>query len=195
MHGNTIDRGRMTDEQRALAADPAALELARRVAVRFSQLSPWLFDEFLSAAHMGVIAAAMSFDPAAGASFRTYAAHQIRGSCMDAFRRSRPIGYRRVKGGLPFEIKTICSTDNWRYANDFHPKYHDEPCADEIDEVEWATATLPARNREIVRRYFTVAGVTMATEARRVGLTKTGVSMAVKASLATVRERLESRGA
>lgn len=186
---------RLTDEQRAMAADPAAMDMAQATARWFARRWRWLRAELESAAMLGLVEAAASYQAPMAVRFITHAARRVRGACQDAVRNAYPKGYRRHARQVTFAVVPVHGSDPGDYANEFHPKVHDEPWLDEIDEIEWLTATLPARNREIVRRYFTAAGVTMATEARRVGLTETGVSMAVKASLATVRERLESRGA
>ena len=66
----------LTPAARALAADPANLEFARRLARKLAAKARSRADHYMteSAAILGLVHAARAFDPARGVKFRTFAA-------------------------------------------------------------------------------------------------------------------------
>jgi hypothetical protein len=88
--------GRLTDEQRALASDPAMIALAELIARRFARHARGKLDEFRSAALEGLCRAAMDSDPAHPGSFRSYAGRRMRWAILKTIKASNPAGF---KGG------------------------------------------------------------------------------------------------
>jgi hypothetical protein len=91
----------LTVEQGRLAADPASLRLAARIAARFGRAYPPLADEFASEAPVALCQAARSYDPAAGVAFGTHAACRVAGAMRDVRRLWKPKGYRYGLPGCP----------------------------------------------------------------------------------------------
>jgi RNA polymerase sigma factor (sigma-70 family) len=82
----------MTLREQRLAAEHVVLaaQLARTWQVRL----PHLRDELEEAALLGLVAAAMRWQPARGVLFRTYLQHRVRGAIRDMLRRELLLGYR-----------------------------------------------------------------------------------------------------
>lgn len=86
------NRAPMTEDQRALAVRyiPMAQAIARRAVL----LGTSEGDELQSAAYMGLVEAAMTFDPSRKVNFATYARHRIRGAIRDYRRLVLSEGWR-----------------------------------------------------------------------------------------------------
>lgn len=105
----TSDLVPLTDEQGRLAADPASLRLAGRIAARFGRAYPPLADEFAGESYLALCKAAASYDPARGVTFRIHATTRIVGAMKDLCRRWDPRGYRR-SGSAPPVVLSLDAT-------------------------------------------------------------------------------------
>lgn len=79
----------LTPEQRHRVerGKPLVDQLARMLAQRLARVTE---DELRSAGYEALVKCGLRYDPANGASFRTYSFHRVRGAMLDAARRSVP---------------------------------------------------------------------------------------------------------
>lgn len=151
-------------DRRALAADPAALRLARKVAEKAAREWPHLADDFESAALLALVEAARTFDPALGFRFVTHAEGRVRGAMVDVMRREAPAGYRRRRlrvdreaapgtvsfsaaadaSGTPIPPGELAASDDLPVG--WEAEYHDE--------LEGLARTLPGRLGAALRLFF-----------------------------------------
>jgi RNA polymerase sigma factor (sigma-70 family) len=82
----------MTEDQRGLAV--RYIPMAKALANRAVRLGAPEDEEFLSAAYMALVEAALTFDPSRKVNFATYARHRIRGALRDYQRLVLAAGWR-----------------------------------------------------------------------------------------------------
>lgn len=164
---------RLTDGQRALAADPAHRAYAARLAARWARGRPHLADEFAAAATDGLVAAARLFDPGRGVRFTTFLTGRVNGSIRDRLRELVPKGCRRNGRPAPatFGFGDLPADDPFDPAEDL-PGVGWE--AESHDELDGLTRGLPGRYGEAVRLYYGTAGASVRSVARRMGLSEGG---------------------
>lgn len=146
----------LTDEQRTLAADPDALRMAHNYAVRFARHYPLVDpDEFESAAMMGVVYAARTFD--GRGRFSGFAVVKVVGwlrtVLRTAARRNDNIPTRSLANDSRADDGLDDDEGHHECLCDDHPPagYFDE----QHEEVEASIALLPwAAQRELVRDLF-----------------------------------------
>jgi len=79
-------------------------EIARRLSQTLGRTSSTDHDEFVSAGQTGLLHAARRYDPALGASFRTFARHHIEGAMIDVHRKHASLprrAYEHFTGSGP----------------------------------------------------------------------------------------------
>lgn len=132
---------------------------ARMRAIR----SPWLQDELRSAAYLGLVEAARTFDPAIGVQFKTHAYLRIVGAMLDEARRTGSMGFG---GSEPFvrgddEAPGLMSLD--ARVGDDGDSYADRLDARDLpigweteweDEVERLASLLPPDEGDVVRLLY-----------------------------------------
>lgn len=83
----------LTPQQQQLAAQWR--DLAYKMALPYLRRNRHIADEVESAATMGLVKAAATYDPSTGNAFSTYATHCVRNEIRNTLRLERPLGYRR----------------------------------------------------------------------------------------------------
>lgn len=88
------------------------LDLARKLARKAAKSWPFEpYDDLLQDARVGLVLAAKAYDPARGASFKTYAGWRIAGEVRHGIDRRKPKGTRR--DGQPDMTKSIEALDDF----------------------------------------------------------------------------------
>lgn len=177
----------LTPEQRELVA--AHVKLAEVLAGRFARKCPWMADAALSAAFVGLCAAALKYDPARGA-FSTFASPRIAGAILDAARNELPKGFRRDKRRAPGTLslsEPLSRDDAGRPLTGFDTLESGElPVGWELeseDAVNALSAGLQRHERRTVRTfYLRCAAVTMKHAGVLLGVTESSVSFRLKAA-------------
>lgn len=137
----------LTEDRRALAAEhwPYARSLARPFRARL----PRLRDEFESAAALGLVEAALTFEPGRGAKFSTYARHRVIG-------RLRSLWRSQVNRRVDLPILT-------------EPSRIEPDQLDQVDALEHWLRRLPSRYASVCRLIYR-DGLTQAEASRAIGL-------------------------
>jgi RNA polymerase sigma factor (sigma-70 family) len=91
----------LDDAGRELAGDPRHVDFARRLANRYAGRRPRLADDIESAAMMGLVDAARTFDRGRGRKFTSHAYRRIIGEIQDCIRMSQAQGFRRTGESAP----------------------------------------------------------------------------------------------
>jgi hypothetical protein len=140
----------LTEEQKALAADPEWIAYARRVVSSYIRRFPWHAEEFESAAMYGLVRAVGTFNPEGDCSFRSHVRWSVRHWVVDVFRRAAPKGHRHDywEGKVPPTTEAL-----------HHPvDSGDDPVGWEIeyqDELEWLSkSVLGGSYGETLRLYY-----------------------------------------
>jgi RNA polymerase sigma factor (sigma-70 family) len=90
---------RLTEAQKARAADPELIELAHRLARHHARRHPHLYEEYVSAAMYGLCLAAMgSCDPRA---WHAYVGQAITHQIINTYKADRPKGCRQSRRRIP----------------------------------------------------------------------------------------------
>lgn len=191
---------RLTAEQSGLAADPAHIGLAEKIAAKFGGRCPMLADEFPGAARLAVVEAAATFDPTRGTSFRVYMKNRVFGACLDVMRASVPRGYgRKYMDGMPrimsLDVQIPSAYDNGRHlarsagieSRDDPPEWGDD-YQDALDDL---TRRLPlAERRVMLCLYGRAEMIRMKDVGRALGLSESRVSQIHSSALALLRLEL-----
>lgn len=179
-------RRALTDEQRALCADPAAVAAVGYHARRYARRAPGLADEVWSAAWFGLVEAAGRYDATRGVEFATFAAARAAGSIRDALRLLTPQGFRR-RGDRPPVESLSCQP-----APEADLVYADElPVGWELeatDAVEAMCRLLPAAERAALVAYYTRAGATLRQIGAAAGRKEAWASIVTSGGLRMLRE-------
>jgi DNA-directed RNA polymerase specialized sigma24 family protein len=200
---------RLTDAQRDMAADPAALDYARRVAAAYVRARPELADEINAAALFGVVCAAASHDPAKGAwPYRPHLARRVAGEIVDWLRSMMPKGFRRAEhsargrgapvplveslsfvlgagAGAPLELGDVLPADELPVGWEL----------ESADEVKALTAELPPKYARAWRLHYLHAGCeSQKATAAALGCHETNVHYMLKRGAAILRERFGATG-
>ena len=131
-------------------------------------------DDVRSAATLGLIDAVDRYDPDRGVPFEAYAAQRIRGAVIDEVRR---IGDRRRAEDAETAVRTVSldelTEDDWQrvpaaLSDDLDVPFERE---DLRTRVQRALATLPARQREVLARYY-AESLTLREAGRRMGISE-----------------------
>jgi RNA polymerase sigma factor (sigma-70 family) len=153
-------------------------------------------DDLVSVAYVGLVKAAASFRPDAGAQFRTWAWRRIGGEMVDYLRAQDPLkrGHRKEAGGL----QATCQFDD-EDAEEPGGRLSDVPSrfASPLEAAERREAaellarypTRKPRDRRILAAYY-LEGAGQRDVAARFGCTESRVSQVVKAELAKVRRHI-----
>lgn len=152
----------LTDAQSDLAGRHASL--ARKMAWRMTKRRPGLFDEIMSAAFLGLIHAARSYDADRG-SFGPYASNRIRGEILEAIEREN----FHTQGGPSEEIDVP----------------EDDQGPDEFDDI---VASLDPRERELITLRYQ-QGLSQGEAAERLGYSRSWIGQLERAALCRLRER------
>lgn len=84
---------RLTNEQRARAADPDLIAAVRKVAAQWCERCPaWLGDEIESAALLTLCRAVASYDPDRGSTLKTWVLERVSGGIIDGLRDAGRLG-------------------------------------------------------------------------------------------------------
>ena len=132
-----------------------AIGIARCMRVPASSLADQ--DDVASAAMIGLIGAVDRFDPRRGVPFEAYAALRIRGAVVDELRHvdERGRADRRAEGAeLAVSLDVLLETGKHQgpaVDDGFTEKYDQE---DLKTRVQDALGRLPARQREVIARYY-----------------------------------------
>lgn len=132
-----------------------AIGIARCMRVPASSLADR--DDVASAAMIGLIAAVDRFDPRRGVPFEAYASLRIRGSVVDELRRvdERGRADRRPEGAelaVSLDLLLEKGTHQGPVADDgFTERFEQEDLKTRIQD---ALGRLPARQREVIARYY-----------------------------------------
>jgi RNA polymerase sigma factor (sigma-70 family) len=181
---------RLTDEQRALVELPESIKTAKCIAARYVVKFPKLAEDIRSAAMLGLVIAAIRYNPDIGISFNTFCRHRVRGAVLDFIREEFPLGFRRSDHRRPMIDKALHDDD---------VKSMDLPIGWEVeteDEITSMLRVLSKRDRGIVMRYFLEAGTDLEEIANDVGISKNRASHIVASSIRYIRELInpESNG-
>lgn len=176
----------LTDAERALVAEHFGMALAW--AMRFARRRFLRRDvgDLESAALMGLMQAAISFDPARNATFLTHARNRMNGAMLDELRSQELTGYRRCDEGPPVIERATARL----------PSTHESPVGWELESqewVEWMTACLTPHERHVIRSYYLRAGVGLAVAGAELGLCESRVSQMRSAGLAYLAEMGKGR--
>ncbi len=187
----------LTESQRELAASPAALNLAQRMATIQTAKWPSLAEDWLSVAYVALCEAARTFDPTKGIAFTTHAGHRINGAFLDVGRLQKIKGYR--KRGEQTNVPTV------GYLGYHHEERSDldrEPAlathddvadVDSFDDVYQLTRNLPTQERRVLRMLFTRANCQgYPGIARELGVHPSRVGQIVASAIRTLREQMGS---
>lgn len=165
-------RGRLTPEQQGLAARyvPLAMSLARPLKKKW----PRQRDELESAALMGLVQAARTFDPAFNVKFATFARYRICGALREAMRFTVALGFRK-------DFKDAPTVTDFR---DLGPDFEPDGCSfcaatdgpvgwklESVDTVEGWLRRLPREHATICRQIY-LNGRTKDEAARHLGVAK-----------------------
>jgi RNA polymerase sigma factor (sigma-70 family) len=142
---------------------------ARSLAKPFKARLPRLRDEFDSAAALGLVEAALAFEPGRGAKFSTYARPRVVGRLRDAWR-----SHAGQPTPLPLEVE---------------PAYHEPSPLDLADALDHRLRPLPPRNRTVCRLIYR-DGLTQVECGRVLGLGQHRINEIHRESLALLRARL-----
>lgn len=186
-------RTTMTPEASALASDPANLALARRLAARRALNAGVDPDALESAAVLGLVQAAMTFDPSRGVRFSTHATNRIRGEMADEMRRLR-------FGGRHHGELKVHSIDAPAAADDPRPATIKGWLADESppvgresesgETIEAILGMLPDRHRDTLRAiYLDASGYTLKSAGRLLGVCGVRAMQIRDEALDLIRER------
>ena len=192
-----VNRTPLTDEQRDLAGDQRHVRCALALATPFRRQWPWLAEDIDSAAMVGLVEAARSYDPALGLKFVTLLRHRVPGAIRDYIRDTVP-GFGRGANRNPTGRLVRMSFSGWR------GELGNEEPSDDCEPVGWETVAeagveeltkgLPRRYKRMVRAYFTRAGATYAALGAEMGVSETRVLQIVSKSLAMLREKFTTEG-
>ncbi len=148
--GDTGSRGALIERYSDLA-----IGIAR--CMRVPQASLADRDDVASAAMIGLIGAVDRFDPRRGVPFEAYAALRIRGAVVDELRRvdERGRADRRLEGAelaVSLDVLMEKGTHHGPVVDDgFSERFEQE---DLKTRVQDALGRLPARQREVIARYY-----------------------------------------
>lgn len=169
----------MTAEREQLVE--AHLWLARKIARSYCIRSRrhHAYDHAYSDACLGLVQAALRWDPDHGASFRTFATRRMLGQVLDGARESSPLSRGQYKRGerLPDDLPldaTIVQNSDVTWGDQIA-----DPRAD-LDQARWKTEALalleplPARERKIMVQL--ALGETMQEIADREGVSESRIS-------------------
>jgi RNA polymerase sigma factor (sigma-70 family) len=176
------------DTGESLAALPENIAWARKQGRWMARHCPSLRDDLESAALLGLVQAANTFDPTRGLTFKTHALCRIRGAVWDEMRYALPRGYRhRSRKDLPI----------------FHPiadviehviEGHDDPVGWEVDYqewVEWLSRQLPRQAARVIRCMYGHASTLLGTQTAEVlGMSRVNVSRIRRYAVDELREFL-----
>lgn len=163
----------LNDAQRALALQ--YLPLARAMAGRVARKWPAGADDFQSAAFLGLVEAAQSFDPNRGVSFATFARRRVLGALIDAQRGLLIQGWRGPSQPRP---RFVPLDDDAELRGRVVGAQDDRPIGSELevaDAVEHCLGKLPARHSTALRLIH-LDGMTQAEAAAEVGCSPATIS-------------------
>lgn len=133
-----------------------AIGIARCMRVPHASLAD--SDDIASAAMIGLIGAVDRFDPRRGVPFEAYASLRIRGAVVDELRRvdERGRADRRPEGGAELAVSLDVLLESGTHQgpaveDGFTDRYEQE---DLRTRVQDALGRLPARQREVIARYY-----------------------------------------
>lgn len=179
---------RLSDDQRALAADPWHLRTAERLAARPMARHPRRAEEILSAARLGLVLAAARFEPGRGYEFNTFLFHYIKGHIAHALRARRGVPRVVSLAGRP-----PGAGEGATYADTIPAP--GEPVGWELDYHDWVEGLarrLPPRAAESFLRVHTRASDRPQADAgRAMGITQAAVSSRLAAATAALRGEVE----
>lgn len=154
-------------------------------------------DDLVSAGVIGLIDAVDRFDPDRGVPFEAFAAARIRGAVIDELRHLDGRGrvfWRQVRDGLTDEqtFPAALSLDRLVDAGT-EPAVGDSTSAlleqDLLNDVGWAIATLPHRERNVIARYYG-SSWTLRQIGRELGVSEARVSQLHARAIAHLRHLL-----
>lgn len=189
----------MTKEQEALIED--CLWLVYRMAKRAKCCLPKRveYEDVVSAGNVGLVKAALKFDPTLGVPFGAYARLRIRGEILDHLRRlSRLSRYMRGQGMpepvvMSFDEPTAYDRETLEDdLRDNQPAVED--VAERNDDCEKIIDLFDGRDRQIFEMLY-VDGFTQATAGAIVGVSESRICQIHKGLLAKVRRHLGIQGA
>ena len=187
----------LTPEQQALAADPRAVSLALRLARWHARREPHLTDEFESAALVGLVHAARTFDPALGDFLGTHLPVRVHGAIAECRRMWHPKGYRRHKApGRPqvANIRTHAGVPDGVHTDAVSwdlVASADDPVGEQVefeDEVEGLARSLPKQYAEALRLYHLHAGLGGGGVAAAMGMSDARVYQLLRQAYRWLRE-------
>jgi hypothetical protein len=163
--------------------DDDVLAMAASVWREFARREPRLADEFESAAGLALAHAARAYDPALGAKFSTFALCRVRGACLDARRKARSAGFRRVSRRVahvpPVDSLAAPLGDGYELADVISSG--DDPVGWEIeseDEVRRLVREIGGgrRGEVVLAVYLDASAGTFKAAGRRIGVGESRVS-------------------
>lgn len=166
-------------EQQALAT--RYLPLARALALPLKMTWPSARDEFASAAMLGLVEAAESFDPERDVKFATFARHRIRGALRDVQRRLVALGWRCDAANAPRIYGDVVESRGRVLGVE-----PDAPVGTEMearDEIEHRLKALPPRTAQALRLIY-LCRCTQGEAARRIGCSQSRMSFLHQEGLA-----------
>lgn len=186
----------ISDAARDLAADQRHLALARRIASHWAARLPRMAEEFESAALLGLVEAARSFDPSRGLKFITYATHRIVGAIKDAGREELPKGFRRSGGeGVPGVVSISLAIESDQgtvetIANRLDCGYGPVGWeAESIDAVEGLIRGLPPKVKAAMRIIYTDGPGGQVHAYRKLGVSESRASQLHSQRIAMLQEQ------
>jgi DNA-directed RNA polymerase specialized sigma subunit len=170
-------------DRRGLAEDPELIRRARRIAGRVARTAPHLAEDLESAALLGLVHAARTWDPSAGVPFSAHAAIRCRGEAREFRRKWGATGTtRRRSTRRPPAAEPLVDV-----ADDAPPVGWEVDSADAVDAV---ARRLPPRVGEAVRRRFLCAdGRTFEGVGRAMGLSTSGAQKLIDEAAGILRRR------
>jgi RNA polymerase sigma factor (sigma-70 family) len=175
-----VSRRPLTEEQRSLAT--SNLALARYLARPWMQLFPDSREDFHTAARLGLLRAARTFDPSRGVTFSKFARHHILGGLADV---RRKVMRRKRAQIVPGWVAADTRRSGLRLAF-----IHGEPPVghqiEAHDQVERMLRTLPVKHAAACRSLY-LEGRTTDQAASDLGYSPTRIAALHKEALTMLR--------
>jgi RNA polymerase sigma factor for flagellar operon FliA len=188
----------VTEDVRLLIVDHVPLiDLTVSQVLRRRRLPAYVTrDELLSAAQLGLVKAALRFNPDRGASFKTYALVRMYGAVIDELREASPLSRAAWKKYLAGD-ESVCR----HYLDiDSHPELEaelsigasqDQPLTVDFEQsaLRQLLRTLPAREEKLLLLYYR-DNLTMRAIGDRIGVNESRVSQLHARALRRLRRQM-----
>ena len=173
----------MTDPVDSLAGRPDMLQVAARYAVAATRSCPWLRDDAISAAYLGLAQAESTYDPALGASWKSHAKRRVYGAVVDLLRTESRSGFWWAGRGQSIKVESLSPECDPGSTDDGPSRI------DDADEAEFLLGLLPPTERLVTTKAYG-DGLPLKRAGASIGLSPSWSALLATRAVERLRRRL-----